>query len=76
MRTKVQGALLLNVVIGKSAAIFELLTSEDEALLIRRDTKANIVQIKQLDGEIFKYSPFLILDLGLHIIYSIGRLDL
>ena len=29
---------LLNVVIGKSPAILELLASEDEALLVRRDT--------------------------------------
>ena len=30
--------LLLNVVFGESASIFELLTGEDQALLIRRDT--------------------------------------
>ena len=29
--------LLLDVVVGQSAAFFELLTSEDEALLVRRD---------------------------------------
>ena len=32
-----EGGLLLDVVIRKSAAVLELLTSEDEALLIGRD---------------------------------------
>ena len=36
-RTKVKGALLLDVVVRKSAAILELLAGEDEALLIGRD---------------------------------------
>lgn len=31
-------ALLLDVVVGESAPIFQLLTSKDETLLIRRDT--------------------------------------
>lgn len=35
---EVQGRLLLNVVVTQSAAIFELLTSEDQALLVRRNT--------------------------------------
>ena len=30
--------LLLNVIIRKGAAILELLTSEDQVLLVRRDT--------------------------------------
>ena len=33
-----EGRLLLDVVVGKGAAVLELLASEDEALLIRRDT--------------------------------------
>ena len=33
-----EGGLLLNVVVGESSAVFKLLTSEDETLLIRRDT--------------------------------------
>ena len=32
-----EGRLLLDVVVGKGAAVLELLASEDEALLIRRD---------------------------------------
>jgi len=35
---QVESRLLLNVVVRKGSAIFELLTSEDESLLIRRDT--------------------------------------
>ena len=34
---KMQSRLFLNVVIGKSATILELLASEDESLLIRRN---------------------------------------
>jgi hypothetical protein len=33
----VQGRFLLNVIVGESAAILELLTSENQALLVRRD---------------------------------------
>ena len=35
---KVQGGLLLDVVIGKRAAILKLLSSKDQTLLIRWDT--------------------------------------
>ena len=35
---KVKGGLLLDVVVGKSTAILELLSSEDETLLIRGDS--------------------------------------
>jgi len=35
---KMEGRLLLDVVIGEGAAIFELLSSEDKSLLIGRDT--------------------------------------
>jgi hypothetical protein len=54
---QVQSRLLLNVVIRKSTAVLELLSGEDETLLIRRDA-------------------LLVLDLGLHIIDGVGRLDL
>jgi hypothetical protein len=33
----VEGRLLLDVVVGQSAAILELLAGEDEALLVRRN---------------------------------------
>jgi hypothetical protein len=34
---QMEGRFLLNVVVRKSSAVFELLSSEDESLLIRRD---------------------------------------
>src|SRR5260370_41100819 len=37
-RTKVKSGLLLNVVIGKGPTVLKLLSSENEALLIRGDT--------------------------------------
>lgn len=35
---KVKRRLLLNVVVGEGASIFELFTGEDQTLLVRRDT--------------------------------------
>jgi hypothetical protein len=35
---KVKGGLLLDVVVGKGPAVLELLSSEDQALLVRRNT--------------------------------------
>ena len=35
--TKMQGALLLNVVVRQRTTIFELFAGEDETLLVRRD---------------------------------------
>ena len=35
---QVQGRFLLNVIVGQSTTIFQLLTSEDQSLLIRRNT--------------------------------------
>ena len=34
---QVQGALLLDVVVGQSAPVLQLLPSEDQPLLVRRD---------------------------------------
>jgi hypothetical protein len=46
---EVKGRLLLDVVVRKSAAILELLTSEDQTLLVRGDTllvcKASLVLV-------------------------------
>jgi len=56
-KNKVEGRLLLDVVISKSVTVLKLLTGEDKTLLIRRDT-------------------FLVLNLGLHVIDGISRLDL
>jgi hypothetical protein len=35
---QVQGGLLLDVVVGQSTTVFELLASKDQTLLVRRDT--------------------------------------
>ena len=56
-KDEMESGLLLDVVVRKSAAVFKLLTSEDETLLIRRDA-------------------LLILDLGLHVVDRVRRLDL
>ena len=37
-KDEVESALLLDVIIRKSAAVLELLASEDETLLVRRNT--------------------------------------
>jgi len=37
-KDEVEGALLLDIIIRKSAAVLELLASEDETLLVRRNT--------------------------------------
>jgi len=54
---EMEGRLLLDVVVGKSSVVFELLSSEDKSLLIRGDS-------------------FLVLDLGLDILNSVGGLDI
>jgi len=53
----VQGALLLDVVVRQGAPIFQLLSCEDETLLVRGNT-------------------FLILNLGLNILYGVRGLNL
>ena len=42
---QVESRLLLNVVVAKSAAILELLASEDQSLLVGRDTKRQSLNI-------------------------------
>ena len=54
---EMEGGLLLDVVVGEGSTVFELLSSEDESLLIRWDT-------------------FLVLNLGLYILNSVGWLDI
>jgi len=56
-KDKVEGRLLLDVVVRKGTAILKLLTSKDKALLIRGDA-------------------FLILNLALHLLNSITRLNI
>ena len=54
---EVEGGLLLDVVVAESSAILELLSSENESLLVRWDA-------------------LLVLDLGLHVLDSIGGLNI
>jgi len=54
---KVKCGFLLDVVIGKSASVLELLSGENETLLIRGNS-------------------FLILDLSLHIVNGVRRLNI
>ncbi|KFM06794.1 hypothetical protein AS27_13469, partial [Aptenodytes forsteri] len=54
---KMQGGLLLDVVVRQGAPIFQLLASKDQPLLIRGNA-------------------FLVLDLGLHILNGVTRLNL
>ena len=74
---QVKGGLLLDVVIGERTAILKLLAGEDEALLVRGDTKngaiSNLLNPTKSKRE---YLPLLILDLGLDVVDGIRRLDL
>ena len=54
---QVQGALLLDIVVGQSSAILELLSGKNKTLLVGWDT-------------------LLVLNLSLHVLNSIGALDL
>ena len=77
--TEVKSALLLDVVVRKSAPIFELLAGEDEALLVGRDTSATIrIVISHRDTicSLDSDSPLLVLNLSLHIVDRVGGLDL
>lgn len=52
-----QGRLLLDVVVRQGSSVLQLFSSEDQALLIRRNS-------------------LLILNLRLHVVDGVGRLDL
>lgn len=56
-KNQVQSGLLLDVIVAQCSTIFQLLSGENESLLIRWDT-------------------FLILDLGLDVLDSVGGLDI
>ena len=55
-KDKMESRLFLNVVVRQGSTVFKLLTSENQTLLVRRDT-------------------LLILNLGLDVINSVGRLN-
>jgi hypothetical protein len=47
---KVKGALLLDVVVRKGAAVLELLAREDQTLLVRGDTLLVCLRVSFVDG--------------------------
>ena len=71
-----KGGLLLDVVIAQRASIFELLSRENQALLVRRNARVGKYVNEGLVNEAPRGSPFLVLDLGLDIIDSIRGLNL
>ena len=74
---EVEGGLLLNVVVRKSAAVFKLLAREDQALLVGRDAAASrSTRSSPLRFEISRYLPLLVLDLGLDIVDGVRGLNL
>lgn len=48
-KDKMEGGLLLDVVVGEGTTVFELLTSEDETLLIRGNSYKNETKKTRLD---------------------------
>ena len=73
-KDQVQGRLLLDVVVAQSATILELLSGEDQALLVGRDTGSS----QSLHDRLLIKSnvPLLILNLGLDIVDSVRGLNL
>ena len=53
---QVKGGLLLDVVIGKSATVLELLARKDQALLVRRDALL-VLDLRLNLGGIFLREP-------------------
>jgi hypothetical protein len=68
-----EGRLLLDVVVGESAAILELLAGEDETLLVRGNT---LLVCRLLDTDAPPQSEPHTLNLGLHIVDGVRRLHL
>ena len=69
-----KSGLLLDVVVTESATILELLSGKDQALLIRGNAggKYELEVTKEAQSS----SPLLVLDFGLDIVDSVGRLHL
>ena len=69
-----ESRLLLNVIVAEGAAILELLSGEDQTLLVRWDTG----ELSDYDDEPVKpsHSPLLVLDLGLDIVDGVRGLNL
>ena len=64
-----------NLLIRKSAAILQLLSSEDQSLLVGRDSEGKVGE-RSTAGELDKALPFLILYFGLNIVNGVRGFDL
>ena len=68
---------LLDVVIGKGAAVLKLLSSEDKTLLVWRNSRADSsVRWTANDAVPLGDSPLLVLNLGLDGLNAVRGLDL
>jgi hypothetical protein len=76
----VEGRLLLDVVVRKSAAVLKLLAGEDQALLIGRDTWTRKIhseeRIEFVRQSFTGIQTLLVLDLGLDVLNRVRGLDL
>ena len=58
-KNQVEGRLLLDIVVAQSAAVFELLSSENQTLLIRRNSCSNKTKyINMINSEIQERENF------------------
>ena len=64
-----------NLLIRKSAAILQLLSSKDQSLLVGRDSEGKVGE-RSTAGELDKALPFLILYFGLNIVNGVRGFDL
>ena len=67
---------LLDVVVGEGTAVLQLLTSEDQTLLVRRDTLLVCGIVRWGNFEIDCSVVLRTLDLGLDIVNGVRRLHL
>ena len=73
---EVQRGLLLDVVVGERAAVFELLAGEDETLLVGWDALLVCLYSSAPRNGIFGGNAVRTLNLCLHIVDCVARLDL
>jgi hypothetical protein len=78
---QVEGGLLLDVVVAQSTAILKLLAGEDQSLLVWGNSIYARIRFQSACSPAHLNpaavdAPLLVLDLGLNIIDSVGRLHL
>lgn len=74
-KDKMEGGLLLDIIVGKGAAVFELLSSEDKTLLVRRDAIGDH-QTMASQWRMVAHLPLFVLNLRLYVVDGIRRLHL